>query len=173
MSIPIRIAIAARKGGVGKTTAAIGIAHLFASWGHNTLLADLDPQSNAAFAMGADLSAPGTAHLLLGQNPKPIQIKAKLSVLPGGPDLTDYRVSSLDADELLHCVDRMDYHTVVFDCPPGNENLERQAIVASTCALIALDAHPFAMVGAQRVLESIRLRQAKNRIAPKHVAIVG
>ena len=49
MNIP-RIAVAGRKGGVGKTTISCGIASVFASQNKRVLVVDLDPQSNAALA---------------------------------------------------------------------------------------------------------------------------
>ena len=48
-----RIAIAARKGGVGKTSIACGLASVFAAQQKSVLVVDLDPQSNAAYALGA------------------------------------------------------------------------------------------------------------------------
>lgn len=168
----IRIAIAARKGGVGKTTTATGVADLLAFRGLRTALIDLDPQSNGAFALGVDPAAPGTAQLLLGQPVVPQEARAGLVVFPGGPDLTNHRIAGLDAVELRELVQRMDVDAVVFDCPPGNEHLERQALVAASCALLVLDAHPFAMVGAQRVLESINLRKSRGRGCPDHLGVV-
>lgn len=42
-------AVYSNKGGVGKTAAAVNLAHLFAITGHRTLLCDLDPQGASSF----------------------------------------------------------------------------------------------------------------------------
>jgi len=169
---PLRIAVAARKGGVGKTTIATGLAALFADRDMPTALIDLDPQSNAAFALGVDPAGPGTANLLLGQKVEPQVVHPGLVVYPGGPELMNHRLNALDPVDLHDAVARMSQRVVIFDCPPGNEHLERQAIVAANYALLVLDAHPFAVVGAHRVLESIRTRQERQRSHPNHLAVV-
>jgi chromosome partitioning protein len=61
---------------------------------------------------------------------------------------------------------------VLFDCPPGSEHLERLALVAANVALLALDAHPFGISGASRVLDVIAKRRAKQRTCPEVVALV-
>ncbi|WP_110988796.1 AAA family ATPase [Acaryochloris thomasi] len=48
--IPSRVAVAARKGGVGKTSISSGLSSILSTLGKKTLLIDLDPQSNAAFS---------------------------------------------------------------------------------------------------------------------------
>ena len=48
------IAVANRKGGVGKTTSAVTLAHGAALAGQRVLLVDLDPQGNCADSLGME-----------------------------------------------------------------------------------------------------------------------
>lgn len=173
MGISLRIAVLGRKGGVGKSSIAASLASIYASSGQSVLLLDLDPQANAAFALGVDLAAAGTASLLLGDHPAPQRVpgEAPLHVLPGGPSLADHRVQLLDPEHLGDELQSYTHDIAIFDCPPGNEHLERQAVAAANVAVIVLDAHPFALVGALRVWESIGLRRDRGRSAPERVAL--
>lgn len=167
-----RIAVAARKGGVGKTTVACGLASVLAHRGLRTLVIDLDPQSNAAYVLGVDPIAPGTAELLTGRLPKPLQATSTLHVLPGGPELGSQKIQSLHPEDLAEAVKSLDYEAIVFDCPPGNEYLERLGLVASNAALVVTNAHPLAVMGAARVLEILENYQDKGRRGPKRWALV-
>ena len=167
-----RIAIAARKGGVGKTTVACGLASVFASKGHRVLVIDLDPQSNAAYVLGTNPTAPGTAELLAGGNPTPLEASPGLYVLPGGPDLTGHNIQSLDPEDLADAAASLDFDTLIFDCPPGVEYLERLGLVAADAALVCTDAHPLAVMGAGRVLSELDLRQKKKRRGPNRWALI-
>ncbi len=169
---PLRIAVAARKGGVGKTTVATGIAAILAESGKRTLLVDLDPQSNAAFALGVDPAANGTAELLSGQTVVPAYAGPNLWVLPGGPSLAGHAIAALDAEDLLDALAHVDMDAVVLDCPPGTEHLERLGLAAATIGLVVLDAHPFAVSGAARVLEVLEHRRSKDRSGPRVWALV-
>ena len=168
----IKVAIAAGKGGVGKTTIACGIASVLAAQGNRVLLVDLDPQSNAAWGLGADPTLPGTAELLLGDAPIPIKITENLWVLPGGPGLKGHEVMRLDPEALADAITMFDQTAIIFDCPPGWDHLERLGLVAAEVALIVVDAHPFAIQGAARVVETLSSRRQKNRQGAHRWALV-
>lgn len=167
-----RIAVAARKGGVGKTTIACGLASVLSHQGLRVLVIDLDPQSNAAYVLGVDPIAPGTAELLTGGNPSALEAAPTLHVLPGGPELGSQRIQSLHPEELAEAVKSLNYEAVIFDCPPGNEYLERLGLAAATVALVITNAHPLAAMGASRVLEILETYQKKGWRGPGRWALV-
>lgn len=167
-----RIAIAARKGGVGKTSIACGLASVFAAQQKSVLVVDLDPQSNSAYALGVDPSAPGTAELLMGEDIQPLVAGEYLHVYPGGPNLNDRVIQSLHPEELADIIDRLSYEVVILDCPPGDENLERFGIVAAQIALVVTNAHPFAVMGATRVLSTLASYRDKERRVARQWALV-
>ena len=53
------------KGGVGKTTTAVNLAHLASREGRRTLLWDLDPQAGATYLLQAKPRAKSDAHALV------------------------------------------------------------------------------------------------------------
>ena len=170
--IKTRIAVAARKGGVGKTSIASGIASILITQNKRVLVIDLDPQSNAAYSLGVDPTAPGTAELLLGKYPTPLPAIPGLDVLPGGPNLTSQQIQSLHPEDLADAIESLDYDAVILDCPPGNESLERLGIVAANVALVITNAHPFAIMGANRVMGVLDDYRSKSRRGPREWAIV-
>jgi len=167
----IVIAVAGRKGGVGKTTIACGLASIFLHRKRKVLVVDLDPQSNAAFALGVDPAAPGTAAFLTG-GATPQQAPSGIQVLPGGPGLTDSKVQRLHPEDLADALAKIPADIVICDCPPGIEYLERLGLTAATVALVIADAHPFAALGAGRVLEDLQDIRDKARRGPKRWALV-
>ncbi|MBW4473570.1 MAG: ParA family protein [Stenomitos rutilans HA7619-LM2] len=167
-----RVAVAARKGGVGKTTIACGVASVLAKQGKQVLVVDLDPQSNAAYALGVDPTAPGTAELLTCNQPSPLEAASGLYVLPGGPNLTNQTIQSLHPEDLADLVKVMPYDAVILDCPPGNESLERLGLVAALITLVVTNAHPFAIMGANRVMGILESYRTRERRGPKQWALV-
>ena len=168
-----KIAVCGRKGGVGKTTTATALASFLSYHGTKVLVIDLDPQSNAGFVLGVDPVAPGAAELIKKESPVPLQASENLYVLPGGAALQDRVVEQADPEELSFAIKGLaNFEVMIFDCPPGIDTLERQALIASNVALVCTNAHPLGLLGADRVVADIKYRQMRKQAGPNHYAFV-
>lgn len=175
MKKPLKIALAGRKGGVGKTTLASGIASLSASLGQRTLVIDLDPQANLVWGLGGEFDAQRTSyHLLTGQKPSFTSIQGEDFVgLSGSPMLKEEVIAQLDPESLDDALGAIEgFDVIIIDCPPNLDRLERLGLVAADIVFVVMDAHPFAQVGAQRVLEYMDHRAARGRKIAERVAVI-
>lgn len=136
------VACYSNKGGVGKTTAAVNLAHAFASAGHRVLLCDLDPQGASGFYFRVKPSK----KLEVDQLFKDVERFTKairgsdfdrLDILPANLTFRDFDVflsrmknRQSRLKKALRSVDG-DYDIVVLDCPPNisllSENVFRAA----------------------------------------------
>ena len=71
----VTITIANQKGGVGKTTTAVNLAHGLVQTGNRVLLVDLDPQGQCATILGL-ATEPGAFNLLIAELPPDQIIRA-------------------------------------------------------------------------------------------------
>jgi chromosome partitioning protein len=160
----IAISVASRKGGVGKTTLACGLASILAERKHSVLLVDLDTQSNAAAVLGVDPLASGAAEWLEGQEGFAQPAQKGLRILAGGPDLE--RVA-LDSRELARRILRDPANIVIFDTPPAAGDLSRAANATADIILAVAEPHPLALAGAAAVLEGLAPEQRRALILSK------
>lgn len=118
------------KGGVGKTSAAVNLAHLAARGGHNVLLWDLDPQGAATYLFRVRAKVKGGSRALVdGTRSLDDAIKAtdfdRLDLLPAD---FRYRNMDLQLDDMKRPTRRIhqlvrpfedEYDVVFLDCPPS------------------------------------------------------
>ena len=163
------LTIVNQKGGVGKTTTAVTLAHGFALSGKRVLLIDLDSQGNIADCLGLpeggdlyDLILPRKENdpELLVQNAafdsgrpgldviRSDKTTATLKQMLAGDDFKVYR---------LH--DALEYSTydlVIMDCAPSVDLLQTAAIVAAYYVLVPTRLDQLAMKGVRDVLKSMK-----------------
>lgn len=167
------LAVLSLKGGVGKTTVALGIASAALRRGTRTLIADLDPQGNST----ASLDPPHTdatltdvltnpARAVLERAVAPSAWSPELDVLVGAEELEllnepvtdDRRLENLSRalDELHRLpLSGSPYQLAILDCPPSLGRLTRSALVAADSALIVTEPTMYSVVGAQRAMEAV------------------
>jgi cellulose biosynthesis protein BcsQ len=137
------------KGGVGKTSAAVNLAHLAAREGHRTLLWDLDPQAASTFLFRVRPQVEGGADDLMNRRtPVMAQIRATdhdgLDLLPAD---FSYRHMDLALDGFKHPTRRLgrvleplesEYDYIFLDCPPSISLVSESVFEAADALLVPI-----------------------------------
>ncbi len=164
------IAVANRKGGVGKTTTAICLAHFVARRDGRVLLIDLDPQNALAAALspaGEEVSE-GVVDILRGKPDTPQVVRR--TVL-SNVDLIAYSGSesrSHDDERLFALPEKgalftrvlsdlsKKYGYILLDSPPGSSAIVQFTLSHSDSVIIPLQCQPLALRIMPRILSDIR-----------------
>jgi chromosome partitioning protein len=160
---PKVIAATGRKGGVGKTTAALSLGAHYARKGLRVLLVDLDPQGSASLVLQApDATGEHLREVLQGRTAaQPVTTAHGWQVLAGGPALED----CTEPLPLRAVLEDLAADIVLIDSPPGNAHLDRLAMEAADILLACCEPHRLALAGASRVLDEARATGNKPRCA--------
>lgn len=154
-----RIAIAAAKGGTGKTTTAVTLAHGLALAGQRVLLVDCDPRRDAAshFGLGA---RPGIAEWLTGRAAEAIAVRDGLHVLQSGGEalaaLEPELVRAAATTMLRRAFETVrDFDVAIVDCPAGWGALTRLGVAACGEVLVPLAADYLSLASAGVTLRGL------------------
>lgn len=158
------IAIANQKGGVGKTTTALGLAAGLKAEGKKVLLVDMDAQGNASAAAGLIIENElKTVKDLLAERAAPEQFIVRtemIDIIPSNNSLKDLERDLLDNNdfEILKNVLkplRAKYDFILIDCPPSINSFTKNALAAADEVIIPVDVSFFAILGLKQLLEEI------------------
>jgi chromosome partitioning protein len=171
------ITIASQKGGVGKTTTAVNLAHGLALRGHEVLVVDVDPQGHCASSLGLD-HEPGLFNLLVSGLPLRDVVRTTgrpdLYLVPGNKRTAVAQVvlqlENAASVSLLHTAliysihsiakDGVDY--VIMDTAPSVGGLQEMALWAADLVIIPTAFDSLATDGVAAVVNTLEgLRQDK------------
>lgn len=157
------LAIINQKGGVGKTTTAVTLAHGLTLLNRRVLLVDLDAQGNVADALGL-IKRPGLYKLLIdqaydaavtssGRERLSLVLSDKRTVeakqILAGRNFREYALS-----EALEIFEDEGFDVVILDAAPGVDVLQVGALVACSGFIIPVALDHLAVVGAGDALAS-------------------
>ena len=169
------IAVANQKGGVGKTTTAVNLAAIIASWGSRVLLVDADPQGNATSGVGIQRGSfrRGLYHSVVLDEPiSSIALATtipSLQVVPSNKDLAGAEIELVDVDRrefrLKNALASVEanYDYVIIDCPPSLGLLTLNALTAAKSLLVPIQCEYYALEGVTELFDTLaRIRRLHN-----------
>ena len=179
------VATLSLKGGVGKTTVALGLAGAALQHGVRTLLVDLDPQANATIALDVGPTTATVAEVL--DEPTPAVLRRaivqsgwgeELDVLVGAEQTERHNhpdPGPKQLNRLQRALQRIEptalpgapveddepYRLVIIDCPPSLGQLTRSALAAAQRAVLVTDPTMFAVSGVQRAFDAVQTERTR------------
>ncbi|MCK5689414.1 ParA family protein [Myxococcota bacterium] len=161
------MAVASNKGGVGKTTTVVNLAHGFSKMGLRTLVIDLDPQAHIEAALQSkNNSSEGLADILTGKRREVMEVARPSSV--EGIDIAGSEKSMGAAETALATkigrelilqgslrTTRTHYDMILIDCPPNLGTLTLNGLCAADYLLVPADMSVLAVEGIADILGAV------------------
>jgi len=166
-----KIAVISQKGGVGKTTTSMNLAHALRLAGKKVLLIDMDPQENLSNSLGIfGNSIPGIGAVLLEEfdvNESVVKLENGLSIIPAGSRLGELEFVSKGGSErgfrlqkaLQELKGKFDF--ILIDCPPSAGMLGMNALMAVKELIIPVSSDYLSMQGLSRLMGILQHIESK------------
>ncbi|HEY8990692.1 MAG TPA: ParA family protein [Luteolibacter sp.] len=174
----INLVVSSQKGGVGKTTLSINLAHAFARAGVKTLLIDADPQGSVGLSLTKQSRTLSGIYDYLADPGIPLErliVPTRLDTfaLVANGQASDYESGGGVAGSylarlrmFLRAAETMGYELCVIDTAAGLFGLTGDVIAAGDAVIIPQQAEPLGVRSVPKLLEGLdRLRVMNPRLA--------
>lgn len=159
------VAVINQKGGVGKTTTVVNLAHVLATQGYNVTAIDLDPQGHLSASLGIDTrQSTGLDEVLMdGVSIKDVMqpVRENLSLIPAGKKLGSLEQQDQGTAErakrLKNSLAKLKNQDFVFlDCPPASGFLVVSALYATKEVLIPVASEYLSLHGLSHLMGTLK-----------------
>jgi chromosome partitioning protein len=160
-----RISVLNFKGGVGKSSLAINLAHALVRLGSTALLIDCDLQANTSTLL-PDVRPPTLTHVLKRQAPLTASIqkaRERLFIVPSDNEL-DTALPYVDKSHrrlLDHATQQLKVDYIFFDHPPSYTDITEAGLLASEEVLVPCELTPFSMQGLQTLFTKLAVKMSE------------
>lgn len=173
------IGIANQKGGVGKTTTAVSLAHGLVRKGRQVLLIDLDPQGQSATALGLQPEAGAFYLLTMGSSTHETSFvrqwirnsgRAGLWLIAGDQQTMAAQTVLNAQDKPVSCIrdsvsrlfhQELDY--IIFDTAPSVGGIQERAVWASDLVIVPTATEFLSADGVGKVVEMMSILQSRKQ----------
>lgn len=173
------ICIANQKGGVGKTTTAVSLAHGLVRKGRQVLLIDLDPQGQSATALGLQPEAGAFYLLTMGDSTHETSFvrqwirnsgRAGLWLIAGDQQTMAAQTVLNAQDKPVSCIrdsvsrlfhQELDY--IIFDTAPSVGGIQERAVWASDLVIVPTATEFLSADGVGKVVEMMSILQSRKQ----------
>jgi chromosome partitioning protein len=174
------ITISNQKGGVGKTTSAVNLAHCLALMNKHVLIIDLDPQGQCSTCLGMDADMSAYYFLITGPNSSQTisfirngirdSGRNNLKIIPGNSTTSSAQLL-LNAQEqpasyirdLLKTFNKDGFDYIIFDTSPSVGGLQERAIWAADLVIIPTATEFASLDSLAKTISTLQtLREKKN-----------
>ena len=165
-----KIAVMNQKGGTGKTTTTVSLAHGLSKLGHKVLIIDMDSQGNVGVCLGQQ-EGKNLYHVMVeGAAPEEaiVQVRDNLDLLPSNELLAKVEVHLAHVQSPARAMkDRFrtleGYDFILLDCGPSLSLVNHNALFFADYVVIPVACDYLSLVGVKQILKTLKGVQQRLR----------